>query len=142
MKALSKTDLIQETKELITSIKRNYLLISANVFRIYEQWHGTADKWVDFYTQELELSKSQVSKMRQVGEFILANNMLKENVSYDKLYTSIVRHKGEDPKYILSEAQTWGDDDYKAAKKEECQNPKYITIELCENCNATKEKHA
>lgn len=121
--------LIEATKELLTAIKRNYLLISANVYQMHEAWTGSPDEWCDFYEQELELSKSQVSKMRQVGEFVLAHGLLQETVGYEALYKSIARHKGQDvePRLILAEAQVWSNDDYKSQAKEDCKEHQWAT---------------
>jgi len=140
MTQLTNNALIEETRQLVGTIKRNYLHISANLFRIHEAWTGTVDEWVSFYEQDLELHKSQVSKMLKVGAFVLAHNMLKESVSYEKLYLSINAHKGEDPKLILAEAQSWHSSDYKAQAKEDCNNPEFGTY--CKNCWSSKENHA
>lgn len=128
------TDIVREVKELIQSVKRNYLAISVKVYQIHEsrEWDGLGDEWVDFYKQELELSKSQVSKMLKVGEFVLKNGMLKETVSYERLYLSINRNPDGDPKLILAEAQTWSADDHKAQKKDDCKDHDYHMV--CVKC--------
>lgn len=125
--------LIEETKVLVQSIKRNYLAISANLYRIHEGWTGSVDGWVQFYTEELELSKSQVSKMLKVGGFILAHGLLKTtDVSYEKLYLSINRNPDKDPKYVVAEAQSWSADDYKQDKKEDGHTHEYESF--CKHC--------
>lgn len=141
---LTNNEIVRETKELLFSVKRNYLAISANVYRLYEAWTGSPDAWVQFYEEELELSKSQVSKMRKVGEFVLAHGLLKatekEPVSYERLYLSINRNPEADPKYVLAEARSWSPQDYKDDKKESCKTPDFQMV--CVNCWATKENHA
>lgn len=136
-------DLIDHVKGLLLGVRKNYLAASVGVYKLYEGWTGSPDSWVEFYEQELELSKSQVSKMRKVGQFLDSKGLsLETDVSYERLYLSLNRNPDADPKYIISEAQTWNADDYKESTKESCGKPEYITIELCKNCSATKEKHA
>ena len=147
MKELQTNELVQETKELLLSVKRNYLAVSANVFRLYEAWTGSPDQWCDFYEQELELSKSQVSKMRKVGEFVLAHGLLKSTekpaVGYEALYLSINRHEKDpeqNPALVVAEAATWSKSDFRDSRKEECKTPDFHLV--CTNCWSTKEKHA
>lgn len=125
-------NLVEETKKLILSIKRNYIFISANLFKIYNDWGGSPDDWVQFYTEELELGKSQVSKMLKVGEFVLVNKLTKAEVSYDKLYLSINRNKDKDPEYVLAEAQSWSSEDYKQEKKEDGHAHEFESF--CKHC--------
>lgn len=116
-------ELVQQLRDILVRIKHDYILSSTIVYRIYEAWTGTADEWVDFYTQQLDLSKSQVSKMRKVGGFVLAHSLLKatekQPVGYEALYLSINRNPDADPKYVLAEAATWSPSDYRDAKKED-----------------------
>lgn len=138
MKTISR-DLIEETRELILSVKRHYIAISENVFKIYDAWTDSPDEWARFYESDLELHKSQVSKMLKVGQASIANGWRDEQVSYEKLYLSLNRHK-DNPQLALSEAKTWPISDYKAQKKDDCTTPEYI--KACKHCWATPEHHA
>lgn len=133
--------LIEHTKALLLGAKKNYLAASVGVYKLYEGWTDSPDTWVEFYEQELELSKSQVSKMRTVGKFIETKGLsLETDVGYEKLYLSITRNPEAKTEYIVAEAQTWSPQDHKDAKKDECKEPDYHTV--CVNCWATKDKHA
>lgn len=131
MTNLSK-NLIEETKDLLTKIKRNYLAIAVNVYKLKTEREWGDDEWVTFYRDELELQKSQVSKFLKVGQFVLEQGLLKETVGYEQLYLSIARNKDKSPEYILAEAQTWSHDDYKAQKKDDCK--KHEAILVCKHC--------
>lgn len=126
--------LIEETKELIQLGKKSYLAASVNVHLIHEAWTGTADEWVSFYQEELDLSKSQVSKMRTVGGFLVANRLQKTaKVSYEKLYRAIASNRDGDPQKILAVAEVWGDQDFKDQAKEDCAHSK-PAITVCPDC--------
>jgi len=128
--------LVEETKELLSLVKRNYLAVSVNIFKIKSAKEWNEKDWVEFYEQELELGKSTVSKLLKVGEWIVAQSFCAETlppVGYQNLYLSINRNKDAEPKYILAEAQTWSKDDYRSAIKDECDH-NYPKILVCSHC--------
>jgi len=130
------TTFVEETKDLLQSIKRNYLVIAVNVFKMREAQEWNEQEWVDFYEQELELSKSTVSKLLKVGEWIVAQSFCAETlppVGYQNLYLSIGRNKDAKPEYILAEASTWRKEDYQDAKKDECDH-NFPKILVCSHC--------
>lgn len=121
--------LIQETDELLVSIKRNYIKIAANLLRIRNTM--TDEEWVEYY-ESRDITRSAASKFLKVGGFVLAHNMTNEVVSHDSLYRSIVRNKDADPKLVLAEAKAWRSLDYKAQAKEDCKNHEYEMF--CKHC--------
>ena len=131
MTEISNNKLIEETDELLLSIKKHYLAIAANLYRIKNGVERTEDDWVEYYKSR-DLTKSAVSKFLKVGEFVIAHGFQKETVSYEQLYLSINRNPEKDPKYILAEAKTWHSDDYKAQKKEDCKEHDYHLY--CSKC--------
>ncbi len=131
-------ELVAETRELVGSLKLHYMAIAENLYRIREAWTGTVDEWVDFYENDLELHKSTVSKMLKVGPASIAYGWRNEQVSIEKLYNSLNRHK-EEPQLALAEAKTWTKSDEKDQVKEDCKSPEFGLY--CKHCWATKEKH-
>lgn len=135
---VSADDLIQQTKELIQLGKKSYLAASVNVHLLYESWTGSPDEWVSFYQEELDLSKSQVSKMRTVGGFLVANQLQETaKVSYEKLYRAIASNRDGDPQKILAVAEVWGEQDFKDDLKEDGHNHEYALY-----CGVCWKKHA
>ena len=126
-------NLIKETKDLLLKIKRNYIAISVNVFKMKSAQEWNEKDWVDFYEQELELEKSQVSKFLKVGQFVLEQSCFKTTAGYQQLYLSINRNKDKEPAYVLAEAETWKKSDYRDAKKDECDH-NYPKVLVCSKC--------
>ena len=126
------SNLIKETDELLSSVKKHYLAIAANLYRIKNSRKWLDNEWVEFY-QTRELKKAAVSKLLKVGEFVLAHGFAKETVSYENLYLSINAHKDGDPKHILAEAKTWRQEDYKDEARDTCLHPK-PPITVCPDC--------
>ncbi len=133
-------NLIKETKELVFSLKLNYMAIAENLYKIREAWTGSVDEWVDFYQNELELHKSTVSKMLTVGPASIANGWRQEGVSLEKLYRSLVRNR-ENPQLALAEAKTWGDDDYEKQAKEDCPGADLDMETASAKCRNCKKWH-
>src|SRR3990167_542952 len=127
------TNLIAETKDLLLKIKRNYIAIAVNVFKMKSAQEWNEKDWVDFYEQELELEKSQVSKFLKVGQFVLEQSCFKTTAGYQQLYLSINRNKDKDPKFVLAEAETWKKSDWIDQKKDDCKHPK-PPVSVCPDC--------
>lgn len=130
-----KKNLVEETKQLMTSVKRHFIAISENVYQLHETWIASPDEWVDFYENELELHKSQVSKMLKVGKASLEYGWREETVSIEKLYGSLNRHR-DNPQLALAEAKTWTFQDAKEDKKEDGHNHEYAMY-----CGICWKKH-
>jgi len=128
--------LVEETKSLLLSVKRNYLAVAVNVFKLKSEREWSEDEWVAFYRDDLELQKSQVSKFLKVGEFCVAQGFVKTTlpaVGYENLYLSIAHNKDKSPEYVIAEAATWSSSDYRDSKKDECSH-EYPKVLVCSHC--------
>lgn len=137
------TNLLQETKELLTRGKEILVRVAYNLhsLRESEEWKQYGhDTFPKFCQEELELPQSSVSKYLAVAEFFAREYQPEQigPIDIEKLYLSS-KLEGT-PEENLAKAKTWSRDDFKQNKAEiEPHEGKWITY--CDICKLSQANH-
>jgi len=83
------------------------------------------DTFFEYAQEELQRSKSTVSKLLKVGNWVIENKFQPEKLdtSYAKLYESINLYQDKDPLFVLASAQTNTQMELEDARREAIHGP-------------------
>lgn len=138
MKSELSTDLRNKVLQLNTLAENSQIalgmyLVKVDEEKLYEKWGFS--EFHEYYQKELKRSKSDISKLKKVGKFILDNGFSEETegLQVTPLYLSIGINKDADPKYVLSQAKTLSVAELRA-EKAEAEPHEYEPVEVCSHC--------
>lgn len=109
MTELSTTGLLEKTAELNKMAEFSQVALGICLARVKETeaYKGQYETFDQYYRQELNRSKGDISKLLKVGRFMLDGGFPEETeVGYTVLHTAILALPDKKPEYVLATAQT------------------------------------
>ena len=123
---IEQKNLLERVEELNRGLENYYLALAIEITKVQdsEAYKGAGyNDFPSYYTKELKREKSTISRLTQVGRWLIDNHMElpTDNVSYRALGKAIKQFPDKEPKEVLAYAATWNDSDFSAEKRDICE---------------------
>lgn len=136
MTELSTHYLIENTKQLLGSVRQSLVKVAANLHFLRQT--GEHEKFGEWAEEEFGLSRSMTSKLLTIYDaWVIRAGISQdqiEGIDYERLYGYVPLLEGKIPEQAIAEVRTWSRADIKAEKQEKkpCFHPNVQPI--CTEC--------
>lgn len=137
MNELSIPGVVQETKNLLGSVRQSLVKVAANLHFLRESGEFEG-KFGQYAEEEFGLSQSMTSKLLTIYSAWIVRAGLSqeqiENVDYEKLYGYVPLLEGKEPEVALAEVTSWSRKDIKDEKQEKTPCAHTEVHKVCTAC--------
>ncbi len=133
MNELDIPDVVQDTKNLLGSVRQSLVKVASNLhlLRATNQFEGKFGQWAE---ETFGLSQSMTSKLLTIYDaWVIRAGIPQEQIEgqdYEKLYGYVPLLEGKSPEEALAQVRTWSRKDIKDEKQAKSPCP-HTHIEWC-----------